>query len=93
LILNNGSHRAYALRELGLKEVPCIVQTVTRRDELELVASGDFQQFPDRYLKAPRPPLLKDYFDPKLRKIVVVQRKNRLVRVQIGVEQSDVPAE
>ena len=93
LILNNGSHRAYALRELGVKEVPCIVQTVTRRDELELVASGDFQQAPDRYLKAPRPPLLKDYFDPKLRKIVLVQRKNRLVRVQIAVEQSDVPAE
>jgi len=93
LILNNGSHRAYALRELGVKEVPCIVQTVTRRDELELVASGDFQQAPDRYLKAPRPPLLKDYFDPKLRKIVLVQRKNRLVRVQIAVEQSDVPAQ
>ena len=93
LILNNGSHRAYALRELGVKEVPCIVQTVTRRDELELVASGDFLQAPDRYLKAPRPPLLKDYFDPKLRKIVLVQRKNRLVRVQIAVEQSDVPAE
>jgi len=93
LILNNGSHRAYALRELGVKEAPCIVQTVTRPDELELVASGDFQQAPDRYLKAPRPPLLKDYFDPKLRKIVLVQRKNQLVRVQIAVEQSDVPAE
>ena len=93
LILNNGSHRAYALRDLGLTEVPCIVQTVTRRDELELVASGDFQRAPDRYLKAHRPPLLKDYFDPNLRKIVLVQRKNRLVRVQIAVEQSDVPAE
>jgi hypothetical protein len=93
LILNNGSHRAYALRDLGVTEVPCIVQTVTRRDELELVASGDFQRAPDRYLKTPRPPLLKDYFDLKLRKIVPVQRKNRLVRVQIGVEQSDVPAE
>ncbi len=93
LILNNGSHRAYALRDLGVTEVPCIVQTVTRRDELELVASGDFQRAPDRYLKTSRPPLLKDYFDPKLRKIVTVQRKNRLVRVQIAVEQADVPAE
>jgi hypothetical protein len=93
LILNNGSHRAYALRDLGVTEVPCIVQTVTRRDELELVASGDFQHAPDRYLKTPRPPLLKDYFDPKLRKIVRVRPKNRLVRVQIAVEQVDVPAE
>jgi hypothetical protein len=93
LILNNGSHRAYALRDLGLTEAPCIVQTVSRQDELELVASGDFQRAPDRYLKTQRPPLLKDYFDPKLRKIVPVQRKNRLVRVQIAVEQVDVPAE
>jgi hypothetical protein len=92
LVLNNGSHRAYALRDLGLTHAPCIVQQVTRRDELDLVASGDVQVNPDRYLKVPRPPLLKDYFDPQLRKVVPVPRKNRLVRVQYGFEQSDVPA-
>ena len=92
LVLNNGSHRAYALRDLGLAHAPCIVQEVTRREELDLVASGDVQQNPDRYLKVPRPPLLKDYFDAKLRKVVPVPRKNRLVRVQFGYEQSEVPA-
>jgi hypothetical protein len=64
---------------------------VTRHEELELVAGGDFQQNPDRYLKATRPPLLKDYFDPKLRKMVSVPRKQRLVRIQFAVEQNDVP--
>jgi len=59
---------------------------------MDLVASGDVQNNPDRYLKAPRPPLLKDYFDPRLRKVVQVPRKNRLVRLQFAVEQSDVPA-
>jgi len=92
LILNNGSHRAFALRDLGLSHAPCIVQTVTRREELDLVTSGDVQTNPDRYLKVPRPPLLKDYFDAALRKVVPVPRKNRLVRVQYGLEQSDVPA-
>ena len=92
LILNNGSHRAYALRELGITHAPCLVQRITRREELDLIASGDVQQNPDRYLKAVRPPVLKDYFDDKLRKVIQVPRKNRLVRVQFGIEQSDVPA-
>lgn len=92
LILNNGSHRAFALRDHGITRVPAIIQHVSRRDELELIGSGDVQQNPDRYLKDPRPPVLKDYFDPALRKIVPVSRKNRMVRVSFAVEQSDIPA-
>jgi ParB-like nuclease domain len=69
LVLANGSHRAYALRELGINEIPCLVQRITRRDELDLVASGDLASHPDRYLKSTRPPMLRDYFDPALRKI------------------------
>jgi hypothetical protein len=91
LVLNNGSHRAYLLRELGITHVPCVLQSVSRRDELELIG-GELQQNPDRYLRTARPPLLKDYFDPKLRKVVAVAKKNRSVRVQFGYEQVDVPA-
>jgi hypothetical protein len=93
LVLANGSHRAYALRDLGITEIPCLIQRVTRRDELELVAAGDFASNPDRYLKSTRPPMLRDYFDPVLRKIVPVYRKNRVVRIQFGVEQTDIPAQ
>jgi len=93
LVLGNGSHRAYALRELGIQQAPCLIQHVTRRDELELVASGDFAANPDRYLKSARPPMLRDYFDPALRKIVPVCRKNRAVRIQFGVEQTDIPGQ
>jgi len=93
LVLGNGSHRAYALRQLGILQTPCLIQHITRRDELELVASGDFAANPDRYLKSARPPMLRDYFDPALRKIVPVCRKNRLVRIQFIVEQSDIPAQ
>lgn len=92
LLLHNGSHRAYALRDLGVTHAPFVLQSVSRREELDLVIGGDVQANPDRYLKEPRPPMLKDYFDAELRKVVPVPRKNRLVRVQYVVEQSDVPA-
>lgn len=92
LILNNGSHRAYALRKSGVSAAPCVIQTIGTRDELDLAGSADLKQNPDRYLKAVRPPMLRDYFDPALTRVVSVQRKNRLVKVSFGFEQSDMPA-
>ena len=92
LVLNNGSHRAYALRSLGITHAPCLVQRITRQEELALVAGGDFAQQPQYYLGHPRPPILKDYFDSSLRLVLPVPAKNRLVRIQFGVDQSDVPA-
>jgi hypothetical protein len=92
LVLNNGSHRAYALRESGLTHVPCLIQVVTRRDELAVIGSGDLATNPDAYLTAPRPPVLRDYFDDKLRVVAPVPRKQRQVRVQLSFEQVDVPA-
>jgi hypothetical protein len=92
LILINGSHRAYALREMGIDRVPCLIEHISRREELEVVIAGEVSQKPDLFLKAARPPLLKDYFDPALRKLVGVTRKDRLVRVTFGIEQSDIPA-
>jgi hypothetical protein len=92
LVLNNGSHRAYALYEAGLRRVPAVIQSVSRPDELQVVAPGELGQTPERYLGEPRPPLLRDYFDPRLRTIVPVPRKNRQVRLTFAFEQIDVPA-
>ena len=91
LILGNGSNRAYALRDMGIKHVPCIIQHVSRREELSLTGALDVQQHPDLYLDAFRPPLLKDYFDQQLRKLVAVPRKLRQVKLTIGIEVTDVP--
>jgi hypothetical protein len=90
LVLNNGSHRAYTLREAGITHAPCLIQMVSRRDELPVVASGDLAASPDAYLVDPRPPVLRDYFDDALRVVAPVARKQRQVRVQINVEQVDV---
>jgi hypothetical protein len=91
LVLNNGSHRAFALRDIGVTHVPCVVQHVSRREELGVVGPAEVNDSYDLYAKAPRPPLLKDYFDPELRKLLTVPRRNRQVKVTFGVEQIDVP--
>ncbi len=92
LILNNGSHRAFALRELGVTHAPCIVQLVSSRDELDVVGSSKVRERPDQYLRHPRPSLLKDYFNPKLRKIVPIHRRLRQVTVKFEVNETYVPA-
>jgi hypothetical protein len=92
LILNNGSHRAYALRDMGVTRVPCVVKHIASREELKAFAPSKITRNPDLYLKHPRPPLLKDYFDPRLRRVVPVPRKTRQVRVTVRVEETYLPA-
>jgi hypothetical protein len=90
LLLHNGYHRAYALRELGVTHAPCIVQTASRRDELRLVAARAILEDPAFYLKAARPPLLKDFFDPKIRKILRVPKILRVVEISFEAKEFEI---
>ena len=90
MVLHNGHHRAYALRALGYTHAPCIVQTVTRRDELNLVASSDVVDEPAFYFKAPRPPLLKDFFDSRIRKLFHLPQILRVVELSFEVREYEV---
>ena len=92
LILNNGSHRAYALRDMGFTHVPCVIQHVTTRDELDVVAASAIRQDPDYYLKHPRPSMLKDYFNPHLRKVMAVNRRVRQITVKFDIIEEYIPA-
>lgn len=92
LILNNGSHRAFALRSLGLKRVPCIVQHVASLEEMKHVGPSEVRENPRRYLRAPRPPMLKDYFNPDLRTVMKAHRRHRQVMVKFSVDEGYVPA-
>lgn len=87
LLLHNGYHRACALRSLGISHAPCIIQTVTRRDELDISANSDVSKSPGFYFNAPRPPLLKDFFDPKIRKVLPVKKMFRMVEVNFEVKE------
>jgi hypothetical protein len=93
ILLQNGSHRAYALRDAGHTHVPCLIQRASRREELEVILGGEHEvnRKPELFLEAARPPLLKDYFDPQLRMIVHVPRTVRQLRVAVNFEASDVP--
>ena len=85
LLLHNGYHRACALLELGVTHAPCVVQTVTSRDELDLVAKPIVAQSPGYFFNAPRPPLLKDFLDPKIRKILPTRKVSRVIEVSFDV--------
>jgi len=91
LILNNGNHRACALFDLGVRRVPCVVQTLTHPDEIDVHAPRAVKRNPDFYLTEPRPPLLADYFDPVLSRRVNVALTRKQVRVGYSVEEKDMP--
>jgi hypothetical protein len=85
LLLHNGYHRACALLELGITHAPCVVQTVTSRDELDLVAKPIVANDPGYFFNGPRPPLLKDFADPRIRKILPVRKVSRVIEVNFEV--------
>jgi hypothetical protein len=91
MLLRNGYHRACALRAAGFTHVPAVIQTVTRRDELALVAPQPVVDEPGFYFAAKRPPLVKDFFDPKIAKVLPVRPMEKLIEVSFEYEEYDVP--
>ena len=94
LVLHNGTHRAYALRAAGQTHVPCLVQHVSRHEELRaIVGDGHPLTAPgDTILTTSRPPLFKDYFDEELRMDVTVPPWVRQVQVAFTLNVTDQPA-
>ena len=88
MVLHNGYHRAYALRAAGFTHAPCVVTEVTRKDELKVAACDKVCADPEFYFGASRPPLLRDYFDPKIRKLLPVRRMETLIEVELKVRSS-----
>lgn len=90
LVLHNGHHRAYTLRALGYTHAPCVVQTVTRTDELNIVACKEVVEAPAFYFRSPRPPLLKDFFDDRIAKSFYLPPMQRVVEVTVDVREYEV---
>lgn len=85
LLLHNGYHRACALLELGITHAPCIVQSASSRDELDIVAKAVVANDPGYFFNAPRPPLLKDFIDPRIRKVLPIKKVSRMIEVNFEV--------
>jgi len=94
LVLHNGSHRAYALRAAGQTHAPCLVQHVSRHEELRAIVGDGHPLMAEgeNLLTTPRPPLFKDYFDEQLRMIVSVPASVRQVQVGFNLNVTDQPA-
>lgn len=85
IVLQNGYHRAYALRRVGITHAPCILEEVTRKDELKVGGDDEVNADPEFYFAQPRPPLLKDFFDPRFAKLLSVRQIDTVVEVEIKV--------
>ncbi len=83
LLLHNGHHRAYTLRALGFTHAPSIIQTVQGEEELDLTAARTVRENPDLYFTNPRPPVLKDFFNPVFRLVVPAHRMMNLVEISL----------
>ena len=85
MLLNNGYHRACALLELGITHAPCVVQTVTRRDELDITAKAIVARDPGYFFNGKRPPLLKDFTDPRISKTFSICKVSRVIEIKVEV--------
>jgi hypothetical protein len=77
LFLRSGSHRAYLLASMGIKEIPCIIVSENQVPTL----AGGYVAFSSAALTLPRPPLFMDYFDEKLSLTTRLQRMNKVIRI------------
>lgn len=87
-LLHNGYHRACALRSLGVTHAPCVIQTVTRADEIAAITSTRVADDPSFYFESARPPMLKDFFDPRLYAIFNMRPKTRWVEISYEVKET-----
>ncbi len=90
LVLNNGFHRVYALRSMGITEIPVVVQHV-RNVQLEFpsVVAG----LPKEYLlNVSRPVLIKDFFEQDFAITLRARERIRMVTVGVALSQHDVPS-
>ena len=85
-LLNNGYHRACAMRACGLTHAPCIFQTATRVDELQAVLKSHVADDAEFYFESARPPLLRDFFDPRLHKLLPVRPRARHIEVNFEIK-------
>ena len=90
--LHNGHHKAYSLRSLGITHAPCIIQEATRFDEIAIVASSSLMEHAEFLFRAPRPPVLKDFFDPKICVKHQIRRQQQVIDISFRYEDYEIDA-
>ena len=93
IVLGNGTHHAYVARARGITHVPCLLREIGDLDEIPLLRINELTQNSSLYLSSPRPPLFKDYFDPRLHRVLELPKYRRHLQVQVSLQYSRTPDE
>jgi hypothetical protein len=89
IVLNNGFHRIFALKKMGVTHAPMVLQEVANVD-IEFPES--LLALPRGYLlQHPRPVLIKDFFDDGLVTEVRLKPRRKVLKVTWSVEESVAP--
>lgn len=85
LRIQNGLHRAYALRSLGIEYMPCLIVEPTSAVETGLLTG---QWSPERIAQeiSQRPPLMKDFFNPELTEKFQVRKTKMCIKVEWKID-------
>ncbi len=86
VVLNNGYHRALALRELGVTHAPCLIQVCSHWEDVGLAGSGEMYHNGPVYFSSARPPLLRDFADARLVRPFATRKLTREIRLKYEVD-------
>lgn len=86
MVLNNGYHRAFALRQMGVTHAPCLIQVCAHWEDVGLVGSSEMMDNGPVYFSSTRPPLLKDYANPDLVQTFPAKRLRKEIRLSYEVD-------
>lgn len=90
VVLNNGFHRVFGLRKVGITHVPVVIQ-ISNNPALDFPAQ--VAGLPKEYLLGmPRPVMMKDFFEPDFAITLRVRKRIKVITVGASVGQHDVPS-
>jgi hypothetical protein len=90
IILNNGFHRVFALRSLGVTKIPVVVQQINNP---QLEFPPQVADLPKEYLLThPRPVLIRDFFETDFATTLKVRDRIKTVTVNVVPGRHEVPA-
>ena len=86
IVLNNGYHRALALRELGVTHAPCVIQVCSHWEDVALAGASEMSDNGAVYFTAARPPLLRDFANSDLCRTFVTRPLRKQIRLTYEIE-------
>lgn len=90
VVLNNGYHRALALRELGVTHAPCLIQVCAHWEDVGLAGSSEMYDNGPVYFSSARPPLLRDFANPQLMQAFASRKLLREIRLTYEVDSQQI---